>query len=482
MRNANRSAPYHARASAYFAALGYVPEAARRISECFSILDDAGLLDVLVDGVYFGTDGQKTSGSPVSLQGVTAAALTGTFVRSSKGWTSTQADVAGVSFAISDTPTGTMVVDHASSLTQSSYPAMSPAIVVSSTAQAWSQMWGYGIYTVPRMRSLGASGAFVNDSSYWTVGPNDIDPDPEAWSSRIDAAIYGSIAHKAWSNGRLTTNANSNYAAIQSGKPKTRLSFFRVPTSASAFWDPAPSSEYEYRGTITSGMLFSRVLTDTEAEAATLAARCLRAESVCLVVEGDSTAAIISGATPTQARDNWGYILGQNAGWSSCWRSNVASSGMRVAQMDAVYSNYENQVRRWRPRHTWARSYFAILAGVNDFFIADSAASVAADALLAYVAKARADGFKTLVIAPPPPVNGTWGGYTWTTAKGAKLETYRGLLSAAHAAGLIDHYVDAKTLLPHDGSDASKWRDIIHPNGLGNADIASAIAALIPTP
>lgn len=468
----------HPLASAYVAALGSSPSAIPRISRAFRILDDAGLLNVLVDGAYYGTDGNLSTGNPISLRGVAAAAMTGSFLRGRYGLTADQSDVQGIGHDISATNSGTMFVDDTPFIPTTNIPTYSPIISVGTTAPTTSShQYGYVLASVPRIGSYNDAGAYVNDSAYSdeSATPGSRIVDPSSWIPTIHGVTYGYSSHRSWVNGVRSALAGSAFAAATPAN-KTRVSLFRRPANSTTFSNPS-SPKAQYIGRITSWLLFSRELSNTEASAVTRSMLALRGNSKTLIAEGDSLTTSIFGATPTRARDNWPYTVLQNPSWQNHYIMNAAASGHSVAGMVSS-NNFTTQCLPFMPRDFVDGATYALAGGLNDFIQSSSttAASVYAN-MRTLLDLAKANGARTVLATIPTPAT------SWTSlnsgANGTRLAALNTLIRNGHASGHFDFLVDANTAVPAYDVDASKWQDTIHPNAAGNALWAAAFLAAV---
>jgi lysophospholipase L1-like esterase len=468
----------HPLAAAYVAALGSSPSAIPRISRAFRILDDAGLLNVLVDGAYYGTDGNLSTGNPISLRGVAAAAMTGSLTRGRYGLTADQSDVQGIGHNIAATNSGTFLVDETPLIPSSGFASFSPIISIGTTAPTTSShQYGYALTSVPRIQSFNDAGSYVNDSPYSNAGATSGSRliDPQSWRSSIHGANYGYASHRAWINGVRSDLVGSTFAAATAAN-KTRVSLFRRPANGTTFSNPA-SPKIQYVGTITSWMLFARELSNTEASAATRAMTVLRGNSKALIVEGDSLTDAIFGATPVRSRDNWAYAVTQNSAWSDHLLINAAASGHQVSGMVSS-ENFTTQCLAFMPRDFISEAVYALAGGINDFGAsgATTAAAVYAN-LRTLVDLAKANGARTVLATIPTPAT------SWTSlnsgANGTRLAALNTLIRNGHASGHFDVLVDANAAVPAYDVDATKWQDTVHPNAAGNALWAAAFLAAV---
>lgn len=472
------SAIFHPLARAYAAALGSSPVALNRISRAFDILDQAGLSGVFVDGAYYGTDGNKTTGNPISLRGVAAAAMTGSFTRGRYGLTADQTDVQGIGHAIAATNSGAFFVDDTPLVPSSGAAAFGPIACIGTTAPTTSShQYGYATTSVPRIQSFNDSGSFVNDSAYSnsdaTAGSRHIDP--QSWRSTIHGVTFGYSSHRSWVNGVRSALVGSTFAAATAAN-KTRVSLFRRPANSTTFSNPA-SPKIQYVGTITSWMLFARELSNTEASAVTRAMTVLRGNAKALIMEGDSLTEAIFGASPFRSRDSWGYAVTQDAAWSNHLLINAACSGHQVAGMVSS-GNFATQCLPFMPRDFIDEATYALAGGINDFGVsgATTAASVYANQRI-LLDLAKAAGARTVLATIPTPAT------AWTSlnggANGTRLAALNTLIRDGHVAGHFDFLVDANAAVPAYNTDASKWIDTVHPNAAGNALWAAAFLAAV---
>ena len=465
-------------AKAYAAALGYSPPAIQRINKAFQVLQDAAILDVLVDGAYYGTDGNLTTGNPISLRAVPAAAMTGTFTRGRYGLTADQTDVQGIGHAITATNSGTFFVDDTPLVPSASAPPFGPIACIGTTAPTTSShQYGYATTSVPRIQSFNDAGSYVNDSAY---SGSDATPgsrliDPQSWRNTIHGVTYGYASHRSWVNGIRSTLVGSTFAASTAAN-KTRVSLFRRPANSTTFSNPA-SPKIQYIGTITSWMLFARELSNTEASAVTRAMTILRGNASALIVEGDSLTEAIFGASPFRSRDNWAYTVTQDTAWANHLLINAATSGHQVAGMVSS-NNFTTQCLPFMPRDYIRKATYCIAGGINDFGVsgATTAAAVYAN-IRTLVDLAKAAGARTVVATIPTPAS------SWTSlnsgANGTRLAALNTLIRNGHTSGHFHHLVDANTAVPAYDVDATKWQDTIHPNAAGNALWAAAFLAAV---
>jgi lysophospholipase L1-like esterase len=472
---------WHPLAVAYAAALGATPAAGSRISAAFTILEQGGILDELVDGAYYGTDGNLATGAPLSLRGVAATGYSGTFTRNINGLTQPAAggNNWGVSHAVASTAAGTLLVEN-SPLIESGFAGVSPIISIGRGFNASGFLYSYewdwnGVAAALIIGFENGSGDFTAYNSVPPFNTSNTEYQSRHLYSRsrtprIHAVNFGDATSKVWVDGGECTWTGTPLSSGITG-PFEQVTLFSRPTSASAFIN---SSTVRGFGTTTSWLLFNRTLTTAEVRTAVRAMRALRWQPINLVIEGDSTAA--ENYYPGRGEWDWGHQLSALTGWDQVRRINCAMSGAAITQVDnGTYNNYATQCAYHRPRDFVRRGIFAIQGGINDCLGAIPAATIHA-AILALAAKAKADGFETLVITQAPPTVGVGG---WTSGMATALAAANTLLVASHAAGAFDYLVRADVLLPHDGSDDAKWLDSFHPNNLGNADVAAAIAATI---
>ena len=468
----------HPLAAAYVAALGSSPSAIPRISRAFQILDDAGLLPHFVDGAYYGTDGNLSTGNPLSLRGVAAAAMTGSFTRGRYGLTADQSDVQGIGHNIAATNSGAFFVDDTPFVPSVSAPAFGPIACIGTTAPTTSShQYGYATTSVPRVQSFNDSGSYVNDSAYSnsdaTLGSRIIDP--QSWTPTIHGVTYGYAAHRSWVNGVRSALVGSTFAAATAAN-KTRVSLFRRPANGTTFSNPA-SPKIQYVGRITSWILFARELSNTEASAVTRAMTALRGNAKVLIVEGDSLTESIFGASPFRSRDNWPYAVTQNAAWQNHFLVNAACSGHQVSGMVSS-NNFTTQCLPFMSRDFISDVTFAAAGGINDFGVsgATTAAAVYAN-LRTLVDLAKANGARTVLATIPTPAT------SWTSlnsgTNGTRLAALNTLIRNGHASGHFDVLVDANAAVPAYDVDATKWHDTVHPNAAGNALWAAAFLAAV---
>lgn len=473
-----RSTQLHELASAYLVAMGTSVPAIGRLSLAFSVIESAGLMPYFVDGAYYGTDGNLATGNPISLRGVAAAAMTGTFTRGRYGLTADQTDVQGIGHAITATNSGTFFVDDTPLVPNVSAPAFGPIACIGTTAPTTSShQYGYATTSVPRIQSFNDAGSYVNDSAY---SGSDATPgsrliDPQSWRNTIHGVTYGYASHRSWVNGVRSTLVGSTFAAATAAN-KSRVSLFRRPANSTTFSNPA-SPKVQYIGTITSWMLFARELSNTEASAVTRAMTVLRGNAKALIVEGDSLSEAIFGASPFRSRDNWAYTVTQDPTWSNHLLINAATSGHQVAGMVSS-NNFTTQCLPFMPRDYTRKSTYCIAGGINDFGVSGvtTAASVYAN-IRTLVDLAKAAGARTVVATIPTPAT------SWTSlnsgTNGTRLVELNTLIRNGHIAGHFDFLVDANTAIPAYDVDASKWFDTVHPNAAGNALWAAAFLAAV---
>lgn len=461
----------HPLANIYEETVGRSLPAIQRIGAAFQLLESASLLTHLVDGCYYGSDGQTLTGMPISLRGVAAAAMTGTFTRGRYGFTTTQSDIAGIGHAIAATNSGTFFVDDTPALSASP-AAFSPILSIGTTAPTTSShQYGYALTSVPRIQSFNDAGSFVNDSAYIsesaTPGSNLIDP--QYWHPRIHGATYGYSEHRSWHNGVRGFLVGTGFAAATAAN-KTRVSLFRRPANSTTFSNPSAPSQVQYVGTLTSWLLFARELNDAEARIVQRAMWLMRGQVKRLVAEGDSLTAQIFGASPTRARDNWPYQVVQDAAWADYQILNGAASGHSVAGMVSS-DNFNAQAVVHRPADIYGTRVYAVSGGINDFGAsgATTAASVYAN-LKALTARAKSFGFRTVISTIPLP-DVAWQNLNSGT-NGTRLAALNGLIRAGHVAGDFDYLCDAAAAFPTHAANPSLWvteTPAIHPNAAGNA-------------
>ena len=450
----------------------------KRIDSAMKVLDAGGLLGVLVDGAYYGTDGNLSTGNPISIRGVAAAAMTGSFTRGRYGLTANQTDVQGIGHTITATNSGSIFVDDTPLVPSVSPAAFSPIVCIGTTAPTTSShQYGYSSTSVPRIQTFNDSGSYVNDSAYATsdatAGSRSVDP--QSWTPTIHGVTYGYSSFRSWVNGVRSTLVGTAYAAATAAN-KTRVSLFRRPANSTTFSNPT-TPKVQYVGTITSWMLFARELSNTEASVVTRAITILRGNTSVLSVEGDSLTEAIFGATPFRSRDNWAYQVLQNASWQNYLIVNAAASGHSVAGMVSS-GNYVTQSQPFRPRDFITSGIYAVAGGINDFgsSTVPTAASVYAD-LLTLVDDAKANGYKTVISTIPTP------SITWTSlnsgTNGTRLAALNTLIRNGHIAGDFDFLCDANSAVPAYDADPTKWQDTVHPNAAGNALWAAQFIASV---
>jgi hypothetical protein len=450
----------------------------RRIDSAMNVLDAGGLLGVLVDGAYYGTDGNLSTGNPISIRSVSAAAMTGTFTRGRYGLTANQTDVQGIGHTITATNSGTIFVDDTPLVPNVSPAGFSPIVCIGTTAPTTSShQYGYATTSVPRIQSFNDSGSYVNDSAYAiddaTAGSRSVDP--QSWTPTIQGVTYGYSSFRSWVNGVRSTLQGSAFAAATAAN-KTRVSLFRRPATSTTFSNPA-SPKIQYVGTITSWMLFARELSDAEASVVTRAMTILRGNTYILSVEGDSLTQAIFGASPFRSRDNWPYQVLQNASWQNHFIVNAAASGHSVEGM-VLSGNYVTQSQPFRPRDFITSGIYAVAGGINDFgsSAVPTAASVYAN-LLILVDDAKANGYRTVISTIPTP------SITWTIlnsgTNGTRLAALNTLIRNGHVAGDFDFLCDANSAVPAYDTDPTKWYDTVHPNAAGNALWAAQFIASV---
>jgi hypothetical protein len=471
----------HPLANTYEETVGRSLPAISRINAAFRMLESASLLTHLVDGCYYGSDGQTLTGMPISLRGVPAAAMTGTFTRGRYGFTTTQSDIAGIRHAIAATNSGTFFVDDTPALSASP-AAFSPILCIGTTAPTTSShQYGYAGASIPRIQSFNDSGSFVNDSAYIgesaTPGSNLIDP--QYWHPRIHGATYGYSEHRSWHNGARGFLVGSAFAAATAAN-KTSVSLFRRPANSSTFSNPS-SPQVQYVGTLTSWLLFARELNDTEARIVQRAMWLMRGQVKRLVVEGDSLTAQIFGATPVRSRDNWPYQVVQDAAWADYQILNGAASGHTVSGMVSS-DNFTTQAVVHRPADIYGTRVYAVSGGINDIGAsgATTAASVYAN-LKALTDRAKSFGFRTVISTIPLP-DVAWQNLNSGT-NGTRLTALNGLIRAGYAAGEFDYLCDAAAAFPTHASTPSLWvteTPAIHPSASGNALWKAAFIAAVP--
>lgn len=468
----------HPLAIAYAAALGSYPEAISRVSLAFKVIEQAGLLNVFVDGAYYGTDGNKSSGNPISLRGVSAAAMTGAFSRGRYGLTADQSDVQGIGHVIAPTNSGSIFIDDTPLIPSVSTPAFSPIACIGGILPTTSiHQYGYASTSVPRIQSFNDSGSYVNDSAYSgsdaTAGSRLIDP--QSWRSTIHGVTYGYGSHRSWVNGVRSTLVGATFAAATAAN-KIRVSLFRRPSSSTAFSNPV-SPKVQYIGTITSWMLFARELDNSEALAVTRAMTILRGNSKVLIVEGDSLTESIFGGVPFRSRDGWAYAVTQNPAWQNHLLVNAASSGHEVFGMVSS-GNFNTQCLQFMPRDFIKNATYCIAGGINDFGGSGAITSATVYAnLRILVDLAKSFGAKTVVSTIPTP------SIAWTSlnggANGTRLSDLNTLIRNGHASGHFDFICDANATVPSYGADPTKWHDTVHPNAAGNAIWASTFLSSV---
>lgn len=472
----------HPIANTYEETVGRSLPAIKRINAALRLLESASLLTHLVDGCYYGSDGQTLTGMPISLRGFPAAAMTGTFVRGRYGFTTTQSDVAGIGHDIPATNSGSFFVDDTPALS-STPAAFSPIICIGTTSPTTSShQYGYAAASVPRIQTFNDAGSFQGDSAYVsesaTPGSNLIDP--QYWHPRIHGCTFGYSDHKSWHNGARGFLVGTAFAAAGT-TPKTRVSLFRRPANATTFSNPSAPNQVQYVGTGTTWLLFSKEPTDAEARIIHRAMWLMRGQVNRLVVEGDSLSVQIFGASPTRSRDNWPYQVVQNSAWSNYQIINGAASGHTVSGMLSS-GNFTTQAVLHRASDTYGKRIYAVAGGINDFgsSAVTTAASVYAN-LKALTDRAKSFGFVTVISTIPMP-DLAWQNLN-SGANGTRLAALNALIRSGHAAGDFDYLCDAAAVFPTHASNPSLWfseTPAIHPSAAGNALWKDAFIASVP--
>jgi lysophospholipase L1-like esterase len=461
--------PTHASAITYAAAVatagGAVTTAAlNRISRAFALLETAGLLDDLVDGAYYGTDGNTTSGSPISLLGTTAHAAPGSWTRDAYGAVFTQSDAQVIAHAIADTPAGTFAIDYSSDGSAISFgtvayacPAargdVSAAMQVAQSSSSRLQLWckNASVLTQTGQMAEGVTARFI-------------------WSRNKDrnrlVTTYGAASTKQWVNGiNSTTSPSANeYTDVTA---IDRLVIGGALGGTSTTWQGL------FKGRISSWLLFGRALTEPEARVADRAMQCLDSRSRVFVAEGDSTVAALTDSSIAQ--DHWPAKLAALSGWEVVRFANLASNGQAAQN---YVGQIDTQARPTVPRDFAPIGYYSASGDINGIASAGKTAAQSYADILAALDAAAALGFRTVALTMAVP---DWSViYPAFFAIANDLNT---LIRAGYAAGDFDFLIDVDLLVPnHTGGNAAYWRDGTHLNGAGNALVAAEIASVIGTP
>lgn len=433
-----------------------------RLSTAYQILDAAGILGNLADGVWFSTDWQGATGTPRDLGGAAAASFADGFTRSAWGLSTTQATTSGIGFTVPSVSSGTMMFSHTPNGVNGD--GIIGMLSNSANANDGHRVTFDGTNT-PRLSNY-VAGAFINRTPTFANGAVSRHTFPLEKQPRISGYTYGVATPKIWVDG-IEATLSPNEASAASSATLNRWSFFRL-MAASSTWSSVAA--FIRRGTTTAGWLFNKELSTTEARAATMAMAALEPTTAVMVQEGDSTCESL--LHPTRNLDDWGHKFSDLSGTGHIRRVNIATSGHAILGYDATYGNWDNQAAHWLTSGIWQRKIFTLQGGINDFGLGLGSPAAVYAAGIAYLNKAKAAGAETMwIVAAPPILNGG----LWTTTMRDNLAALRDLVVAGHANGDFNHIVRGDLILPHDGSDNADWFDFAHPNGSGNAKIAAAV-------
>jgi hypothetical protein len=458
----------HYLADKYVDTIGYMPSAIRRISTALQILDDNNLLEDLIDVAYFGTDGNKSTGTPISLRGVAAASFVDNFTRSIRGLTATQASTAGIGFDIPDTRTGTICVDCVSAGVNDLGAGGGVVAVVgnSSNANDSAQLVWNGTSRQELQWFIG--GAYTGSTSLPLLSNISREFTRRSLEPQICIWTYGNADVKCWYQGvasHPTPNKNNPAAASVA---QNRLSLFARNASSSTF----TATGIPLKGTITSFMIFDRELTDAEAKIVSRAMRCLRSEPVTLVIEGDSNGREYTELTPTT---HFPYKLRAFGNWDTdAWQTNCCTSGHAIAAV-ATYG-FTDQWAFMRARDLVRRAIVMFSPiGVNDIGTGTTDAAAMWTAFKAILTQARNMGFETMVMTIPTIASPTWD------------DTQRGVATAFNALmadepSAYDFIVDSVPILGSRTTNPTYWTDDAHPSGTGWALVAVEIYDVVGEP
>ena len=402
-------------------------------------LNRQGLLDILVDGCYYGTDGQVTSGAPLSFSGSPATTMTGPNTRSLLG-----VEVATGSQLVHTVPGvtgGTLIGDGfydyltaATAFINGLFDGVLSTVVAQCTGGDTAKIL---------FRNVGT----IIESSSTSNGAGRV-----SWMRNRDRHIIslgfgGGVAADLWVNGILALLSNK---PIYTGPA---LPFVSIgPKVKNMSW-----------------LLFSRRLTLAENKYICKAIGLLDKRPINLLIEGDSTSEALFDLT--RCRFHWPEKILDKPGFMDSVRIgfNGASSGYAV---NAMLNDFTPEVLPLICHGK--RNIYFLAGGINDFESQSRAASAVYADLMSLTASARAAGCEVLIatVAKPSP-----------TIHDAKYNELNTLIRNGYAAGHFDLFADVANAIPdHLGANADLWWDAAHLNGLGNDIVAGLIANAILAP
>lgn len=440
------------------------PAAESRIGQAFAILTDGGILDELVDGAYYGTDGNTSVDEPISLRGVTADEIGGTITRDEFGavWATNDGVIA---HAIADTKVGTFCIDYANDgsaiafgtpayLCPTASGSTSAALQLAQNSSALLALW------VKNATMVTASSQMAEGSIKRFI-----------WSRNQDRnrfiTTYGASTSAQYVNGIDSTVSPDTDIEYTDATAIERVVIGGALGGSPTTWQPL------FKGRIASWLLFSRALTADEARVADRAMQVLDGRARVWVAEGDSTVAALN--ITARATAHWPAQLALETGWGTVRFSNIASNGNAAA---GYLANVTNQGQYTRPRDAAPVGYYSISGDINGIGGGTSTAAESYADIMAVVTAVAALGFKTVVLTMAvPDWSVTFPSYF---AIANQLNT---LIREGYDEGDFDYLIDVDLLVPnHNAPYDVYWEDTTHLNASGNALIAADIATQIPNP
>lgn len=437
---------YEALAETYFATVTVDVTERQRINQCLKTLDDAGLLDDLVDAAFLRTG--QTNAALQSLKLATPTITSAPVLRGDGLKFDGTDDI--VRWTVADTKTGSVAVSYQGAATgQGGNANIFTLCAAAGLTTAANISLGYssasGLYytrqggTVTTSSSIGGSGSALgmssNDSWHHTfIGTND-----NAASPTIKGYIDGVLLLTDSSGLTQVTSAITTFAIGARPLTSNTEDIFNV-------------------GKYMAWMIFSKVLSDAEADAVTLAMRWLDPSPVNVVFEGDSTTAHLA-SKPT---DNWPFQYRALPGVAGSGRFyNMANNGFSAASID---SNYSTNIHPLRPRGPVKEAHLYLQGGINDI---DGGATGAATyaSLLSIMGKAKVDGFIVHIFDMIP-------GSGFTSGE----NTHRLTVNTSIAANTVADSIFFQSRLFPDPTDTTFYLDGLHLNLVGNTAIANALA------
>lgn len=454
----------HRLADAYVDALGFMPSGIGRISSFFQILENGGILDELVDGAYFGTDGNHSTDTPISLRGVEAAAIADNFTRSTRGLTATQASLAGIGFDITDTPTGTLCVDCVSAGTSDLGIGYGIAAVIGNSANADDITTLHWNGTSRQEMNYYVGGAYQAATSMPLIGNVSREFTRRSMEPQICVWTYGNTDVKCWYQG-IASHPTPDKSIPASAVEQNRVSLFARNATDSTF----TATGTPLKGTITSWLIFNRELTDAEAKVATRAMRCLRPEPITLIIEGDSNGREYSELDPTT---HFPYKLRSYGDWDSlAWQTNCCSSGHAITAV-ATYG-FADQWAFMRARDHVQRAIVMFSpVGVNDIGQGETNPATMWTNFKAILRQARNMGFETLIMTIPMVASPTF-----SEAQRNVVRAFNRLMYEERSEAT--YFIDAARFLGDRTNQPAYWTDDSHPSGDGWDLVAAEINRVV---